>query len=71
MTHRNPPPRGRVRLTFAAHLFKAITRRRHLELIPIPRPLPPEDAVVFDVGAHAGRMAKLEREARNPRWGAG
>ena len=59
MTHKNPPLRGRARLTFWAHLFKAITRQHHLELIPILRSLLPEDAVVFDVGAHAGQMAKL------------
>jgi FkbM family methyltransferase len=59
MTQRIPPPRGRARLTRLAHLFKAITRQHHLELIPILRPLLSEDAVVFDVGAHAGQMAKL------------
>jgi FkbM family methyltransferase len=59
MTTKNPPLRGRARLTFWAHLFKAITRQHHLELIPILRPLLPPDGVVFDVGAHAGQMAKL------------
>jgi FkbM family methyltransferase len=51
--------RGRARLTFIAHLFKAVARRHHGELIPILRPLLAPDAVVFDVGAHAGQMAKL------------
>jgi len=59
MTHKNPPLRGRARLTFAAHLFKAITRQHHLELVPILQPLLSADSVVFDVGAHAGQMAKL------------
>jgi FkbM family methyltransferase len=59
MTIKNPPLRGRARLTFWAHLFKAITRQHHTELIPILRPLLPRDGVVFDVGAHAGQMAKL------------
>jgi FkbM family methyltransferase len=59
MTQQNPPLAGRARLTRAAHLFKAITRQHHLELVPILRPLLPDDAVVFDVGAHAGQMAKL------------
>jgi FkbM family methyltransferase len=59
MTNVNPPLRGRARLTFWAHLFKALTRQHHLELIPILRPVLPEDGVVFDVGAHAGQMAKL------------
>ena len=59
MIQHNPPLRGRARVTRAAHLFKAVTRQHHRELIPILRPLLPEDAVVFDVGAHAGQMAKL------------
>jgi FkbM family methyltransferase len=59
MTNKNPPLRGRARLTFWAHLFKAVTRQHHLELIPILRPVLPEDGVVFDVGAHAGQMTKL------------
>ena len=50
---------GRARLTFAAHLFKAVTRQHHRELIPILRPLLPADGVVLDIGAHAGQMAKL------------
>ncbi len=50
---------GRARLTFAAHVLKAITRQHHRELIPILRPLLPEDGIVLDVGAHAGQMAKL------------
>jgi len=50
---------GRARLTFAAHLFKAVTRQHHKELVPILRPLLPGDGIVFDIGAHAGQMAKL------------
>jgi FkbM family methyltransferase len=59
MTSTLPPLTGRARLTHAAHLFKAITRQHHRELIPILRPILPQDGVVFDVGAHAGQMAKL------------
>jgi FkbM family methyltransferase len=59
MTTINPPLRGRARLTFWAHLFKALTRQHHTELIPILRPVLPPDGIVFDVGAHAGQMAKL------------
>ena len=59
MTNVNPPLRGRARLTFWAHLFKALTRQHHTELIPILRPVLPRDGIVFDVGAHAGQMAKL------------
>lgn len=50
---------GRARLTFAAHLFKAVAKQHHKELIPILRPILPADGIVFDVGAHAGQMAKL------------
>lgn len=59
MTNTIPSLRGRARLTFWAHLFKAITRQHHTELIPILRPVLPRDGIVFDVGAHAGQMAKL------------
>jgi len=59
MTNTNPPLRGRARLTYWAHLFKALARQHHTELIPILRPVLPQDGIVFDVGAHAGQMAKL------------
>jgi FkbM family methyltransferase len=59
MTKTNPPLRGRARLTYWAHLFKALARQHHSELIPILRPVLPRDGIVFDVGAHAGQMAKL------------
>jgi len=59
MTTTNPPLRGRARLTWWAHLFKALARQHHTELIPILRPVLPPDGIVFDVGAHAGQMAKL------------
>lgn len=51
--------RHRITPTFFAHLFKGVTKSYFTELIPVLRPLIPEDAVVFDVGAHAGRFAKL------------
>ncbi|HLG86437.1 MAG TPA: FkbM family methyltransferase [Alphaproteobacteria bacterium] len=50
---------GRARFTRMAHLFKAVAKQHHKELIPILRPVLPEDGIVFDVGAHAGQMAKL------------
>jgi FkbM family methyltransferase len=59
MTTKYPPLRGRARLTYWAHLFKAVTRQHHLELIPILRPVLARDGVIFDVGAHAGQMTKL------------
>jgi FkbM family methyltransferase len=46
-------------LTYAAHLFKAVSRQHHLELLPILRRFIPADAVVLDVGGHAGQFAKL------------
>jgi FkbM family methyltransferase len=51
--------RHRITPTFFAHLFKGVTKNYFQELIPVLRPLVPEDGVVFDVGAHAGRFAKL------------
>ncbi len=45
--------------TFVAHCFKAATKQHHLDLVPILGRLIPKDAVVFDVGAHAGQFAKL------------
>jgi FkbM family methyltransferase len=59
MTNTNPPLRGRARLTYWAHLFKALARQHHTELIPILTSVLPPDGIVFDVGAHAGQMAKL------------
>jgi FkbM family methyltransferase len=51
--------RHRITPTLFAHLFKGVAKRYHRELIPVLRPLVPRDAVVFDVGAHAGRFTKL------------
>jgi FkbM family methyltransferase len=49
----------RARVTWLAHLYKACARQHHRELIPLLRPWIPADAVVLDVGAHAGQFAKL------------
>lgn len=51
----------RLRLSpgFFAHLFKAVAKQHHRALIPVLRPFIPEDAVVIDVGAHAGQFTKL------------
>ncbi|MCE2520593.1 MAG: FkbM family methyltransferase [Alphaproteobacteria bacterium] len=49
----------RQRLTWSAHLWKALTRQHHLELRSRFRPLIPQDGVVLDVGAHGGQFTKL------------
>ena len=51
--------RFRLNPGFLAHLFKAVVKQHHRALLPVLRPLVPADAVVFDVGAHAGQFAKL------------
>jgi FkbM family methyltransferase len=50
---------SRQRAAWVAHVFKAVTQRHHRELIPLFAPFVPQDAVVLDVGAHAGQFAKL------------
>ncbi len=45
--------------SFAAHLWKAVARQHHRELLPALARCIPHDAIVFDVGAHAGQFAKL------------
>ena len=49
----------RQRLTWFAHLWKALTRQHHQELRSQFRPFIPADGVVLDVGAHAGQFTKL------------
>lgn len=49
----------RQRASWAAHVFKATTQQHHRDLIPLFAPLIAVDAVVLDVGAHAGQFAKL------------
>ncbi|HUK08633.1 MAG TPA: FkbM family methyltransferase [Stellaceae bacterium] len=44
---------------FLAHAFKAAFKQHHRALLPILRPLIPRDAVILDVGAHAGQYTKL------------
>lgn len=43
----------------AAHVFKALAKQHHRELLPLLRRLIPCDGVVIDVGAHAGQFCKL------------
>jgi FkbM family methyltransferase len=57
-----PPPLKlsfRQRLTWGAHLFKAVAYQYHRPLLPHLKRLVPRNGVVVDVGAHAGQFAKL------------
>ena len=49
----------RQRLTFCAHLFKAVAKQHHRELVPLLERHISVDAVVVDAGAHAGQLTKL------------
>ncbi|MDH5771911.1 MAG: FkbM family methyltransferase [Rhodospirillaceae bacterium] len=45
--------------TWLAHSFKAITKQHHNELRPVFEKFISSNAVVLDVGAHAGQFTKL------------
>jgi FkbM family methyltransferase len=49
----------RARLSWCAHLWKAATQQHHREYRALFERFVPRDAVVFDVGAHAGQFTKL------------
>src|SRR3569833_2977167 len=49
----------RQRLTWLAHLYKAVAYQYHRDLGRRVQPLIGRDAVIIDVGAHAGQHAKL------------
>lgn len=49
----------RQRASWLAHLFKASTQQHHRELAAMFAPFVPDDAVVIDIGAHAGQFSKL------------
>jgi FkbM family methyltransferase len=51
--------RWRLSPTFLAHVAKAALLQHHRELAPVLRRLLREDAIVVDVGAHAGQFTKL------------
>ena len=53
------PYRWRVSGSFLAHLLKATTQQHHRALAPMIAQLVPPNAIVFDVGAHAGQYTKL------------
>jgi len=60
--HGRPGLTVRGRATFLAHLYKAMVRRHHREMLPTLAPCLPADGVVVDAGAHAGQYAKLFAE---------
>lgn len=47
------------KLTYAAHLFKAITKARFQAVEPLIAPYIRPDSIVIDVGANAGYYAKI------------
>lgn len=49
----------RQRLTWVAHLFKAVAYQYHKELSEQIRPLVSEGSVIIDVGAHSGQHTKI------------
>jgi FkbM family methyltransferase len=53
------PYRWRLSPSLIAHLWKATTQQHHRALLPLLARCVPQDAVVFDVGAHAGQFTKL------------
>lgn len=52
-------PTLRAYMTYNAHLFKAVFRQHHEELQSLLAPYIKPDAVIADVGAHAGQFTKL------------
>ncbi len=49
----------RAQAGWLGHVMKAVTQQHHTELTAPFTPYIPKDAVVFDVGAHAGQFSKL------------
>ncbi len=47
------------KLTYLAHVFKALTRQHHQEYLPILNEFLKSDSIIIDVGAHAGQFTKL------------
>src|SRR5665213_4220034 len=50
---------ARQRASWLAHVFKAATQQHHGDLRTLFAPHIPSDAVIVDIGAHAGQFAKL------------
>ncbi len=54
-----PPLTARQRASWLAHLWKACTQQHHTPLRSLFAPHISTDAVVIDIGAHAGQFSKL------------
>src|SRR5690242_3416164 len=52
--------------TWVAHLFKAVAKQHHKEMVPLFARFVGEGAVVLDVGAHAGQFAKIFSRLAGP-----
>ncbi len=50
---------ARQRATYLAHLYKAIFKGYHAQLVPYLARIIAEDAIVVDAGAHAGQFTKI------------
>src|ERR1700750_1990842 len=53
------PHRRQLTGSFLAHLFKATAQQHHRPLAEAIARFVPAEAVVFDIGAHAGQYTKL------------
>ena len=51
--------RFRPSWSWIGHVLKSTLRQDHAELVPVFRPLLPEDGVALDIGAHGGQVARL------------
>lgn len=52
-------PTLHARTSYCVHLFKALTKQHHREIIPMIAPYITKDSIVVDVGAHAGQFTKI------------
>lgn len=49
----------RQKMTYGAHLFKALFKQHHKALLQLLRPYISKQDIIFDVGGHAGQMTKI------------
>lgn len=58
----------RARAGWVSHVWKAATQQHHISLRRIFSRYIPRDAVVFDIGAHAGQFSKLFAKMAPDGW---